>query len=194
MFEKLRQPFILASASPRRRSLLDEAGCDFQVVVSDVDESAFDGYQNHPEEYAQKLALAKAKDVAKKYPTKIVVGADTIVDFDGEIIGKADTEAQAEEITRKLFSKPHKVITAIAIVCLANDIKIVEADTTVVYPAKLSAEQIESHIKSGRWKDKAGAYAIQETGDEFVERIEGSITNVMGLGMELFAEMFNQLK
>ena len=193
MPEKLRQPFILASASPRRRDLLTEAGYEFEVIVSDVDESVFDSCQNRPQEYAKKLALAKAKDVAEKYPARIAVGADTIADFDGEIIGKADTHTHAEEITNKLFSKPHKVITAIAIVCLADQIEIVEAETTVVYPKKLTAEQIDSHIKSGRWKDKAGAYAIQENGDEFIERIEGSITNVMGLGIELFAEMFKRI-
>ncbi len=193
MPKKLRQPFILASASPRRRDLLAEANYDFEVIVSDVDESAFNSCQNCPQEYAKKLAMAKAKDVAKKYPARIVVGADTIADFDGEIIGKANTHVHAKEITNKLFSKPHKVITAIAIVCLAREIEIVETDTTVVYPKKLTAEQIYSHIKSGRWKDKAGAYAIQENADEFIERIEGSVTNVMGFGMELFERMFKQL-
>ena len=92
-------------------------------------------------------------------------------------------------IIGKLFSRPHKVITAIAIICGANKVEMVEADTTVVYPKKLAASQIASHIKSGGWKGRAGAYAIAETGDEFVERIDGSITNVMGLGMELFTEM-----
>ena len=185
--------FILASASPRRRSLLAQAGYDFKVIVSDVDESAFDCYQIRPIEYAKKLALAKAADVAKKYPDKIVVGADTVADFDGEILGKARTRAGAEEIIKKLFSRAHKVITAIAIVWPAKNIEMLEADTTVVYPKKLSDEQISSHIKSGKWKGKAGAYAIQENGDAFIERIDGSLSNVMGLGMELFARMFRQL-
>ena len=189
----VRPSFILASASPRRKALLAEAGYDFKVIVSGIDESAFDCAGIEAEQYAKKLALAKARDVARRYPNKIVVGADTIAELDGEIIGKAKTENHAEEITGKLFSKPHKVITAIAIVCPANKVEMVEADTTIVYPKKLTASQISSHIKNGGWKDKAGAYAIQETGDEFVERIDGSITNVMGLGMELFAKMFNQL-
>lgn len=194
MSEKIKPSFILASASPRRRDLLAKAGYDFKVIVSNIDESAFDEENLSPTEYAMKLALAKAQDVAKKYPDKIIVGADTVADFDNEIIGKARTENHAEEITKKLFSKPHKVITAIAIVWKANNMELVEVETTVVYPKKLSTGQIDSHIKSDRWKDKAGAYAIQENGDEFVERIEGSLTNVMGLGMELFAEMFDQLK
>jgi septum formation protein len=193
MSEKFKPSFILASASPRRRDLLTKAGYDFKIIISNIDESVFDEEKISPAEHAKKLALAKARDVAKKYPDKIIVGADTVADFDNEIIGKAQTKNHAEQITRKLFSKPHKVITAIAILWKANNIELVKADTTIVYPKRLNAEQINSHIKSGRWKDKAGAYAIQENGDEFVERIEGSLTNVMGLGMELFTEMFNQL-
>ena len=193
MSKKSVPPFILASASPRRQQLLEKAGYEFEVIISDIDESVFDCDHTRPIEYAKKLAMAKAKDVAQKHPCKMVVGADTIAQVDNEIIGKARTQAHAEQITRKLFNKPHKIITAIAILWLAKNIELLEADTTVVYPKKLTAEQIDSHIKSGRWKDKAGAYAIQENGDEFIERIEGSITNVMGLGIELFAEMFKRI-
>ena len=189
MPEKLKPLFILASASPRRKTLLAQAGYDFKVIVSGIDESLFDYAGIEPGQYAKKLALAKAKDVARRYPDEIVIGADTIAELDDEIIGKARTQDHADEIIGKLFSRPHKVITAIAIVCVAKKIEMVEADTTIVYPKKLTASQIASHLKSGGWKDKAGAYAIAETGDEFVERIDGSITNVMGLGMELFREM-----
>ena len=91
----------------------------------------------------------------------------------------------AEQITRKLFSTAHKVITAVAIVRLSDGAEIVESDTTTVYPKKLTDEQISEHIKSKSWRGKAGAYAIQEGGDAFIERIEGSLTNVMGLPMEL---------
>ena len=72
---------------------------------------------------------------------------------------------------------------------LSDSIEIVESDTTIVYPKKMTAEQIAEHIKSGSWRDKAGAYAIQETGDEFVEKIEGSLTNVMGMPMELLQRL-----
>ena len=90
---------------------------------------------------------------------------------------------------RKLFSAPHKVITAVAIVRESCGTEIVESDSTTVYPRKLSEEQIAEHIKGKSWQDKAGAYAIQEGGDEFVERIEGSLTNVMGLPMELLEQL-----
>ena len=171
---------------------MTKAGYDFEVVVSDVDESSFSKEGFSAAEYAKALALAKAKDVAKDNPEALVIGADTVADFDGEIIGKPKDEKDAEAITKKLFNRPHKVITGVAIVGLSSGIEIVEADTTVVYPKKLSDEQITEHINGGSWEGKAGAYAIQETGDEFVERIEGSITNVMGMPMELLEKLLDR--
>ncbi len=181
--------FILASASPRRKELLRRAGFNFEIAVSNIDESKILTEGLTPAQFACRAALAKANDVSEKFPEKIVVAADTVADFDGKIIGKAENAEQAEQITRKLFSRPHKVITAIAIVKKNAGIEIVDYDTTTVYPRKLSEGQIARHIKSESWKDKAGAYAIQQGGDEFIERIVGSETNVMGLSMELFEKM-----
>ena len=185
---------ILASASPRRRQLLTEAGYEFTVVEPDVDESAFPTDGVDAGDYARRLALAKANSVASEYPDSIVIGADTVVDFQGQIIGKPADAGDAERITARLFSTPHKVITGVAIVSKRNDIEIIESDTTTVYPRKMTAGQIAEHIAGGSWKDKAGAYAIQETGDKFVERIEGSLTNVMGLPMELLESLLARLK
>ncbi|MHC4575237.1 MAG: Maf family protein [Planctomycetota bacterium] len=176
---------ILASGSPRRKELLREAGYRFEVIRPEIDESASAGEGLSPRKYAEKLALAKAKNVAERFRDSLVVGADTVVDFAGEIIGKPADGREAEQITRKLFGAPHKVITAVAIVRLNDDTAIVESDSTTVYPRMMSEEQIAEHIRGGSWRGKAGAYAIQEGGDEFVERIEGSLTNVMGLPMEL---------
>lgn len=184
---------ILASVSPRRKELLAKAGYKFTVCPSAIDESDFSPEGVSPCEYAKILALAKAKDVAVKFPNCLVLGADTVADFQGQVIGKAVDAKEAEEITRRLFSAPHKIITAIAIVRLSDDVEICESDTTTVYPKKLTDEQIVSHIKSKLWKDKAGAYAIRENGDEFVERIDGSLTNVMGLPMELLRRMLKKL-
>jgi septum formation protein len=194
MPEKNPAPIILASASPRRRQLMSEAGYEFTVVPPEFDESAFATNQTNPVEYAKRLALAKAKSVAQKLPDSFVIGADTIVDFQGRIIGKAADAKEAEQITRQLFSTPHKVITGIAIVRLSDGTELVRSDSTTVYPKKMTAEQIADHIKGGSWRDKAGAYAIQETGDEFVEKIEGSMTNVMGLPMELLESLLAGLK
>jgi septum formation protein len=189
MPEKDTAPLILASASPRRKQLLSEAGYEFSVMRPEVDESAFDADRTEPAEYAKRLALAKAKSVAHKHPDSLVIGADTIVDFQGRIIGKAADAKEAEQITRELFSAPHKVITGIAIVRLCDGTQLVLSDSTTVYPKKMTAEQITEHIKGGSWRDKAGAYAIKEAGDEFVERIEGSLTNVMGLPTELLESL-----
>lgn len=172
---------------------MTDAGFEFTVVRPEVDESAFHTNDADPVEYAKKLALAKAKSVAQKCPDSFVIGADTIVDFQGRIIGKAADAKEAEEITKKLFSAPHKVITGVAIVRLSDGTELVRSDSTTVYPRKMTVEQITNHIKGGSWRDKAGAYAIQETGDEFVEKIEGSLTNVMGLPMELMESLLAEL-
>ena len=185
------QTIILASASPRRKQLLAEAGYKFKVVPSSVDEGTFPCEGVAPAEYAKLLALAKASDVAQKHPDSLVIGADTVVDFDGRIVGKPADAKDAERITRMLFSRPHKVITALALVCINRNLKIIEADTTIVYPKPLTDSQIAGHIKSGIWRDKAGAYAIQEDNDQFVDHIEGSLTNVMGLPMEMLEQMLS---
>ncbi|MFA5553129.1 MAG: Maf family protein [Phycisphaerae bacterium] len=185
--------FILASASPRRQQLLNQAGYKFRIIPSDIDESYLPMGTMPPADYARTLALAKAKNIADKYPESLVIGADTIVDFNGEIIGKADDDKQAEQIIRKLFSTNHKVITGVAIVQISQGIEIVQSDTTIIYPRKMTEEQIAAHIKGQTWQGKAGAYAIQETGDEFVERIDGSLTNVVGLPMELLETMLNSI-
>lgn len=185
--------FILASASPRRKELLREAGYNFETIVSDIDESLFEDTDISPAEFAANLAFAKALNIAKKNPDKLVLGADTVVNFQGEIIGKADDAKHAEEIARKLFSKPHEVITAVALIRLCDNVKIIDCDTTIVYPRQLTDEQIAEHIAGNSWQDKAGAYAIQETGDKFVEKIDGSLTNVMGLPMELVNSLLSDL-
>jgi len=192
-------PLILASASPRRKQLLAAAGYEFEVVPSTVDESVFASEGVAPVEYAKKLALAKAKDVAAKLPDYLVIGADTVVDYQGRIIGKPADAEDAERIIRMLFSRPHRVITGVAVVFKTlrhssgqgRRVEIVEADTTTVFPKKLTDSQIAGHIASGIWQGKAGAYAIRER-DPFVDHIDGSLTNVMGLPMELLKRILPQ--
>lgn len=184
---------VLASASPRRKDLLARAGYAFDVVPSDVDESAFSDAGVDPARHAEVLALAKARSVATGYPDRLVIGADTLVNSDGEIIGKPVDAKDAECITRRLFSAPHEVITGLALIRLADGAEIVCSDVTTVYPRKLTDEQIAQHIAGGAWEGKAGAYAIQEMGDEFVERIDGSLTNVVGLPMELLARLLEEV-
>jgi septum formation protein len=193
MLEKQIYPFILASASPRRRQLLADAGYEFTVIPPEIDESAYSSDRLDPCQYAEQLALAKAKSVVEKHPDSLVIGADTIVDFQGRIIGKPADAEDARRIVRMLFTSPHKVITGLAIYRKRDGIEFVSHDSTEVYPKPMTQKQINEHIKSNSWKDKSGAYAIQENGDEFIEKIEGSLTNVMGLPMELLELLLHKL-
>jgi septum formation protein len=190
-FDQAKQ-FILASASARRKRLLGKAGYRFEVIPSNIDESVFDIEGASTIDHTKQLALAKALAVAQKYPSQLVLGADTVVDFEGQIVGKPKDAADAERITRMLFSRPHEVITSVALVRIDDGLEIVETATTTVIPKKRTDEQVAQHIKNGDWRGKAGAYGIQETGDEFVERIEGSFTNVIGLPMELVERLLGK--
>jgi septum formation protein len=184
---------ILASASPRRRDLLARAGYRFEVAVSEIDESRYPTDGASPHAHAETLALAKARDVARRYPDRLVVGADTLVDCEGQIVGKARDAADAEAITRRLFSAPHRVVTGLALVRLSDSTEIVRSAVTVVFPRRLTERQIAEHVAGGSWHGKSGAYAIREHDDPFVERIEGRLTNVMGLPLEMLAKMLKTL-
>lgn len=181
---KTENTFILASASPRRKSLLSQAGYVFEVIPSRVDESAVDIAGLTPEQAACRLALAKAKDVAASYPDRLILAADTIVESDGMLIGKPADITEAEKILRRLFARPHRVITGIALVSRSQNLEIAQSCLTEVYPRTISERQLTDYLASGDWQGKAGAYGIQEIHDAFVERIDGSFTNVVGLPME----------
>jgi len=193
MDESEQTRMILASRSPRRRDLLTQAGYAFEIVCPDVDESAVSSVGRTPAQHAEVLALAKARNVAARYPDRLVIGADTLVDSDGQIIGKPADRADAERITRKLFGAPHEVITGLALIRIRDNIEIVRSDVTTVYPRKLTEAQIAGHIAGGSWEGKAGAYGIQEMDDAFVDHLDGSLTNVMGLPMELLGELLDGL-
>ena len=188
MSDRTTPPIVLASASPRRKQLLAQAGYVFIVVPSQIGESSFPTEGFGPIDYAKTLALAKARDVAGAYPGHLVIGADTIADLAGRIVGKPQDEQNAERIIRALFAAPHRVITGLALVRRSDNTELSDADVTTVYPRKLTGQQIREHIAGGAWRGKSGAYAIREN-DEFVERIEGSLTNVMGLPTELLGRM-----
>ena len=189
----LKQPLILASKSPRRAQLLKEAGIPFTVVLSDVDESQFNAQGLSADALARQLALAKAQAVALKHTHRLVLGADTLVAWQGEIIGKPADAADAETIVRKIFSSPHEVITGVALVRIQDSTEVVRSDITTVYPRPLTDSDIKDHIDEGTWKDKAGAYAIQEGGDRFIQKLDGSLSNVIGLPMELLGELMGSV-
>jgi septum formation protein len=171
---------VLASQSPRRSEILRLAGIPFTVRVADVDESVLPG--ENPSVYVRRLAEAKARAVAAA-PGETVLGADTTVVIDGEILAKPADPADAQRMLALLSGRRHEVLTGI---CLLRSAE-AECDcaTTAVVFAPLSEREIADYVASGEPMDKAGAYAIQGLASKFVERIEGDYFNVMGLPVAL---------
>ncbi len=173
-------PFlILASQSPRRRYLLEQAGISFSVIPSHFDEDTVP--LSSPENYVRILAEAKANEVSAQYPSSWVIGADTIVLIDDTILGKPGSRDEARTMLKRLSGQTHQVLTGYAICCDAADRRFSEAITTQVLFKDLSDEEIEWYIHTKEPFDKAGAYAIQGLGTFLVRRINGSYTNVVGL-------------
>ena len=170
---------ILASKSPRRRYLLEQAGLSFSVIPSDIDESTIP--LSPPEVYVRVLAEAKAKQIAGKYPEKWVIGADTIVVKDGAVLGKPGSIDEARSMLKQLSGKAHQVFTGYSILYNAKNRKFSETVQTEVLFKNLSNGEIEWYIHTKEPFDKAGAYAIQGLGTFLVKRINGSYTNVVGL-------------
>jgi len=170
---------ILASKSPRRKELLEQAGLIVTVVPSCVDE---DGINiTAPENLVKTLAEAKAREVAGAYPESWVIGADTIVLINGEILGKPDSTETARRMIQQLNGQTHEVFTGYAIFCEALKTCISGVEKTDVHFRNLSQQEIEWYIQTDEPYDKAGAYAIQGLGSFLVKRICGSYTNVVGL-------------
>jgi len=178
---------VLASASPRRRALLAEMGYSFEVAPPAINEGVDPGLP--PERQAELLAERKAEGVAAEVGEAVVLGADTLVACEGRVIGKAADEAQAREFLRVLTSHRHAVITGLCVLDTLTGEKQAAHDVTWVTMRRMTQAELDAYIASCGWRDKAGAYAIQEGGDRFVERLEGSESNVVGLPTELVAEL-----
>lgn len=170
---------ILASKSPRRRTLLEQAGLNFAVIPSQVDESRM--AMSQPENYVRALAVAKAGEVSDRYPDHWVLGADTIVVIDGAVLGKPASEAEAGRMLSRLSGKTHRVLTGYCICRKASGRSFSEAVATEVRFKTLSRAEIDWYIRTREPFDKAGAYAIQGIGTFLVKSISGSYTNVVGL-------------
>lgn len=170
---------ILASQSPRRRYLLEQAGLTFDVVPSTVDEDSIPRCE--PADYVKTLAEAKAVQVSGRFPDGWVIGADTIVTIGDAILGKPADADNARDMLRQLSGQSHAVFTGYAIVCKSKSTCISAAVRTVVRFKTLAAAEIDWYIESGEPFDKAGAYAIQGLGTFLVRAINGSYTNVVGL-------------
>lgn len=179
---------ILASSSPRRQELLRNAGVDFEVRPSKAEGIPRPGEK--PEEFARRAAREKALDAAASSPPgNLVLGADTVVDVNGEIFGKPLGPGDAERMLRCLSDFTHRVTTGVCLVRAPDRVEALKHETTFVTFRKLDDEEIRSYIQSGEPFDKAGAYAIQGLGSRFVTRISGCYFNVVGLPVPLVYEI-----
>lgn len=170
---------VLASASPRRQELLEQIYVNFVTIPSNVDETKING--EDPIDLVQKLALAKADDVAKRVGNSLVIGADTVVVYKDEVLGKPNSNAEAYEMLSKLRETEHQVITGFAIIDTNTLEQKIDYEMTKVIMKDFTDQDISDYIATGEPMDKAGGYAIQERGAVFVEKIDGSYSNVVGL-------------
>jgi septum formation protein len=171
---------ILASRSPRRSEILRHAGIEFIATAADVDESVHSG--ENPEDYVKRVAQLKALAV-KGGEGDIILGADTVVVIDREILGKPKDRADAVRMLKSLADRKHEVVTG---VCFRRGEELtVDWAVTKVWVIALTQGEIDDYVASGEPMDKAGAYAIQGLASKFIERIDGSYSNVVGLPVEL---------
>jgi septum formation protein len=170
---------ILASQSPRRKDLLEQAGIAFEVIPGNFDEESVP--PDEPAAYARGLAVEKAQQVAGRYPGSWVIGADTIVCIDDAVLGKPRSRLEARNMLARLSGRTHQVVTGYALINDARQKKFADAVRTDVRFKTLSGEEIEWYIRTSEPFDKAGGYAIQGLGTFLVKDIKGSYTNVVGL-------------
>jgi len=184
---------ILASASPRRRELLLTLVPSFEVIPSKVDESLIE--ENDPVQFALKAAEAKAESVATEIDKGVIISADTVISLNGCIIGKPKDEKEAYNILSCLSGSEHLVITGLCIVVMdgRKRKKFVDYEKTIVKMRELKEEEIISYLSHSNWLDKAGAYAIQEHGDRFIEYIIGDYHNVVGLPVKRLRKLLTQM-
>jgi len=184
-------PIILASNSPRRKSLLELIDLQFKVIASSVHEDF--NIDLNPIEFAKHYANLKALDVADKYPNYLVIGADTIVVLDEEIIGKPKDENDSKLMLRKLSGRTHTVITGVSLVWQKENIIDTFNDQTNVTFQNLTDEQIQFYIDNYNPLDKAGSYGIQDWFAVCVKKIDGCFYNVMGMPLSNFYSHFTKI-
>ena len=186
---------VLASASPRRVEILRDAGIEFETCATRVDESRLTG--ETAQAMVARLAEAKARAAAALHdanlPARIIVGADTVVELEGEILGKPRNEEHAREMLAKLSGRTHHVLTGIFLLRLPDGATRAAIDNTAVTFAPLSREEIDAYVESGETLDKAGAYAVQGIAGRYIPKIDGCYFNVVGLPLARLYAMLREL-
>jgi len=184
---------ILASASPRRRDILNNAGYTFEVRPLDVDEGGIS--VSDPQLLVRELALLKAAACAKETPEDaFVIGADTLVSLDGEVMGKPTDFEDAVRMLSRLSGRSHQVYTGVCVINTKNGAAISKNDTTHVTFRTLTEAEIRDYVSTGEPMDKAGAYAIQGIGQKLVSGIDGDLNNVIGFPVHLFEAIVAELE
>ena len=181
---------ILASASPRRKELLQKIGLKFEVDASncaeEIDPAAL------PEELVRRISIDKAKAVAPRHQNAVIIAADTIGVIGKKVLGKPHTAAEARKMLAQISGKAHLVITGLTVLNTATDKIITKTVTTKVYIKKLTRAEIDAYVATGEPLDKAGAYGIQGLGAVIVEKIEGDYFNVVGLPLFTLTEVLKE--
>ena len=181
---------ILASASPRRKELLEQICLKFTVDTRVREDTELVGQEPHKQ--AKEISLKKAESVAGRYPDAIVIAADTFGVIDGRIIGKPRSESEACLMLASLSGKSHTVITGFTVLDTLTGKAVSQSVETTVHMKRLTTSEIEAYVQTGEPLDKAGAYAIQGLGAVLVEKIEGDYFNVMGLPISALAEVLKE--
>jgi septum formation protein len=188
----LKKKLVLGSSSPRRAEILRAVGCVFEAIAANVDET-----RNPAEDavsYVRRLAQSKAETVAKTVSDCVVIGADTVVVIDGEILGQPRDDDDARRMLQLLNGREHEVLTGVALVRAGQTLEvIVDQETTRVRFAEMTADEIDWYVSTGEPKGKAGAYAIQGRGALFIEEIRGDYFNVVGLPVRLVYNLARKL-
>ncbi len=174
---------ILASASKARRGILEEFFKDLRVVVSNIVED--NSYFSSKEQLVMALSFEKAMDVATKFPNDTIISADTLVFCEGKRYGKPVDREDAFNMLSAFSGKAQEVISGFSIVNLSKNFKVVDYDISRVYFKNLSSDMINHYLDNESYLEKAGAYGIQNVEDEFIEKIEGSFDNIVGIPTEM---------
>jgi septum formation protein len=181
---------ILASASPRRKELLEQLGLLFETESSNCEEHIDSAAEPH--ELAKSLSLKKALAVAEKHRGSLIIAADTFIVLEGRILGKPHSEAEATEMLRTLNGKAHSVISGFTVLDTETHKVFSRSVETMVHMKRLTPEEIEVYVRSGEPLGKAGGYAIQGVGAVLVKKIEGDYFNVVGLPLSALAESLKE--
>jgi septum formation protein len=186
----LKEKLILASRSPRRAEILAAVGWPFEAMPADIDESILCG--EDAVTYVQRLARTKAETIAARVAPGLVLGADTTVVVDAEILGQPQDDDDARRMLQLLSGRWHEVVTGVALARRGSEVRVAYQTTRVRF-AELSREEIDWYVASGEPQGKAGAYGIQGKAALFISEIQGDYFNVVGLPVRLVFEMFRLL-